>query len=286
MQRSMRLGASAAAVPAPRVSSSIAFEESLSCALVDWRSTPTCSPSSSAYSFEVGASYAVPSISYMASWRSWVASQMVLKEIKCWFALWGPYFLIMVRSKSLPISSVSPFSMVVWFATPTRSRSTSGSKPSGMAFANFARNSSRFPSPRMYLATYSASAMVFTTMYLAAKLFVATVSSWSYFPWIMEVWPLLLLFSTEVQTFATQGQVVSTIVAFLSFKKAISSTDAPNAGRTTTSPSEMPEKSFPPPGSVFTNWKPIWSRFSFTSGLWMISFVTQILLSGKKFRAS
>mmetsp|Transcript_68776 Transcript_68776/g.201416 ORF Transcript_68776/g.201416 Transcript_68776/m.201416 type:complete len:285 (+) Transcript_68776:416-1270(+) len=283
---SMRLFSPSVAVPSPRISSSMALEESFSCCFVDWSSTPTCSPSSSAYSFEVGASYSVPSIWYMASCRSWVASQMVLNETKCSFTSAGPNFLIIVRSKSLPMSSVSPLSIVVWFATPTRARSTSGSKPSGTAFTNFAKNSSRLPSPRMYLATYSASVMFFTTMYFDAKLFVATVSSWSYLPWMMEVWPLVLLFSTEFQTLVTQGQVVSTIVAFFSLRKAISSMDAPKAGKTTTSPCSMPEKSFPPLGSVFTNWKPIRDRFSFTSGLWMISFVTQMFLSGKKFRAS
>lgn len=39
----------------------------------------------------------------------------------------------------VPISSVSPLSIVVWFAIPTFNRSISGSKPSETAFLNFCR---------------------------------------------------------------------------------------------------------------------------------------------------
>mmetsp|Transcript_5507 Transcript_5507/g.16274 ORF Transcript_5507/g.16274 Transcript_5507/m.16274 type:complete len:212 (-) Transcript_5507:325-960(-) len=211
---------------------------------------------------------------------------MVLKDTKWLSISCGPNFRIMVLSKSLPMSSVSPLSMVVWFATPTLSRSTSGSKPSGIAFANFFMNSSRSPLPRTYWTTYSASGMFLTTRYFFAKDIVAMVSSWAYLPWMIAVWPFSLLFSTEFHTLETQGHVVSTIWTSLSLRKAISSMEAPKAGRMTTSPFSTLEKSFWPAASTLTNSKPSFSRFSLTSGLWMISLVTHTFLSGKKLRAS
>mmetsp|Transcript_61761 Transcript_61761/g.159336 ORF Transcript_61761/g.159336 Transcript_61761/m.159336 type:complete len:202 (+) Transcript_61761:59-664(+) len=198
----------------------------------------------------------------------------------------GPCFLIMTRSRSLPMSSVSPFSIVVWFATPRLSRSVSGSKPSDMALPNLRANASRSPPFRMYSATYSASSMSLTTRYVSASDFVAIVSSCEYLPWMMTVWPFSLVFSTEVQTLDTQGQVVSTICTFLSFRRAISSTEAPKAGKSTTSPSCTTEKSLVPSSRTGTKPTPMSLRFLFTDWLWMISLVPQIFLSGKKLRAS
>ena len=42
-----------------------------------------------------------------------------------------------VSADYLPISSVSPLSIVVWFAIPTFNRSVSGSNPCETAFLNF-----------------------------------------------------------------------------------------------------------------------------------------------------
>jgi len=70
----------------------------------------------------------------IASWRSCVASQMVLKLWKCWFNGLDHTFII-VRSNSLPICSVSLLSIVVLAIQSSLSRS--GSNPSEQARLNF-----------------------------------------------------------------------------------------------------------------------------------------------------
>ena len=97
----------------------------------------------------------------------------------------------------------------------------------------------------------------------------------------LRAWP-----STAFQTLATQGHVVSTIWTPRSDSSFISCTEAPKAGRITTSLGCTPEKSFPFP---FTSWMMEMSiswRRRLTAGLWMISLVTCILAPGHWRRAS
>uniref|UniRef100_A0A0A9EBA9 Uncharacterized protein n=1 Tax=Arundo donax TaxID=35708 RepID=A0A0A9EBA9_ARUDO len=87
------------------------------------------------------------------------------------------------------------------------------------------------------------------------------------------------------QTFETQGQVVSTICTFFSFSVYISSTAAPNAGNTTTSPWSTTLKSLIPASTGMIS-TPISSNLLLTVGLWMISLVSQMRSSGNCLRAS
>ena len=65
--------------------------------------------------------------------RTCVASQMVSMIMK-WLESWsGPYFFMTVVSNSLPMRSVSPLSIVVWFAMPMLESMVSGSKPGDTA---------------------------------------------------------------------------------------------------------------------------------------------------------
>ena len=73
------------------------------------------------------------------------------------------------------------------------------------------------------------------------------VSSCAHLPWMMEVCPLRAWLSTAFQTLLTQGQVVSTIWTSRSFSSRISCTEAPKAGRMTTSPLRTAEKSLSAP---------------------------------------
>ena len=114
---------------------------------------------------------------------------------------------------------------------------------------------------------------------------VAMVSSCAHLPWMMDVNSLRVCASTAFHTLLTHGHVVSTMFTPLSLSSFISCTDAPNAGRMTTSPSWHPLKSFPASVSSM-NWTPISPRRSLTVGLWMISLVIQRLESGNCLRAS
>ncbi len=87
-------------------------------------------------------------ISATASCRSCVAEQIVPKDRKWVAACSSPKRSTMASWTFPPIASDSLASIVVWFATPTSARSTSGSKP-GEAFSRKCSTSSsreRWPS--------------------------------------------------------------------------------------------------------------------------------------------
>src|SRR5438309_3537648 len=72
----------------------------------------------------------------------------------------------MLERTSAAIASDSFDSIVVWLATPTRSRSRSGSNPGELLEAKSSTNRSRLPAPSMYSHTTRASPMSRTTTYL------------------------------------------------------------------------------------------------------------------------
>ena len=119
---------------------------------------------------------------------------------------------------------------------------------------------------------------------MPAKEVVATVSSCAHLPWMMEVNSLRLCASTAFHTLLTHGHVVSTMDTPFSASIFISNTEAPNAGRITTSPSLTSEKSFLRVSSM--NFTPMSASRLFTVGLWMISLVMWICSSGNCLRAS
>ena len=102
---------------------------------------------------------------------------------------------------------------------------------------------------------------------------------------MMEVWSNFAWLFTAFHTLDTHGQVVSTISTPRSLSSVISCTDAPNAGRITTSPALTREKSLPS-GDSGMSWTSISVSLSLTVGLWMISLVMCRSRSGKVALAS
>ena len=123
-----------------------------------------------------------------------MAEQIVSNERKREASDASPWRLARARPTRLAISSDSPESIVVWFATPILSRSRAGSKPGDAAREKRARNSSRSPPRRIQSQTTSASARSSTTRYAPpgespTREHVARVSSWFHFPWTRDVNP-------------------------------------------------------------------------------------------------
>ena len=75
-----------------------------------------------------------------ASWRSWVALQMVSNALNRLASSDSPWRSSIAARNIWPTSSDSELSIVVWLAHPIRSRCTSGSKPGDAASANAAMN--------------------------------------------------------------------------------------------------------------------------------------------------
>ena len=186
---------------------------------------------------------------------------------------------------------VSVASMVVWFTTPTRSKSLAGSKPSLARSRNTRSKVSSGSSPRMMRPSSSASAMSRSTTAGALRtvwLKVARVSSCTALPWMMTVYRWSPSWSLRFQTFSTKGQVVlwrSGSMPF-SFSRASVSRVVPKAGMITMSSAVSSSQSMSRLPSVScTKRMPRATRSSFTAGLWIIWLSRKIRFPGFSSRA-
>mmetsp|Transcript_13610 Transcript_13610/g.27610 ORF Transcript_13610/g.27610 Transcript_13610/m.27610 type:complete len:316 (-) Transcript_13610:93-1040(-) len=203
----------------------------------------------------------------------------------------APCACIITFSKRRPMACVSFLYMVVWLAMPIFLRCFLGSKWAEAACAYLAMNSASVRQPgscRMYEATSCASAMFLMMRYVSHMEAVAIASSCAYFPWMIDVMPAFWCLSTVVHTLETHGQVVSTVVTPFESSNCISSSEAPKAGRITTSPSPMVSNRLPflALPSFSKNFTSISPSSSLTPGLWISSLVMCIVLSGNWSRAA